>query len=607
MTPRKVRFVPLLVAAWLASTHARALSAQRPEQRRGAPSSRTETASAANTLVPLQVIDVSAFSPPSPDPAGITFLPGTGTLLLSDSEVNETALFTGDNLFELAPTGTLVSTATTLPATKEPTGLALNPTNQHLFVSDDEAPPRVLEVDPGADGLHGTGDDLITSLQTADFGSEDPEGVAYDPTSGTLFVLDGDDKEVFLVDPGANGLFDGVAPVGDDVVSSFDVGYLGVEDPEGIDFDPATGTLLIVDREEQVLLELTTAGALIGSFDISAVFRPASVAVAPSALTPGEDSIWITDRGFDNGEVPGENDGKLYEFERPPSPNQAPIVDAGPDLTLTLPQRTAQLAGSVSDDGMPGPPAATSILWSQVGGPATVVFADPTDPQTTVTFPGRGRYVLRLTADDTELVTSDEVSILVLYPGPLTTVVVRPLVRHDDAEEKASGSVNVSSSDLELMVEDELQIVGLRFPGVPIPPGATIASASIQFQVDESSGGLTHLILEAEAADDAALFSTAIGDVSSRARTAASVQWAPAPWTTVGAAGPDQRTPNMASVIQEIVDRPGWSSGNAIAVIVRGTGNRVAESGDGAPGGEPFLQVTYSSSAPPRVARRSAP
>ena len=49
----------------------------------------------------------SLWSPPSPDSAGIVYLVHLDTLLVSDSEVNEiTALFTGDNLFEIDLDGT---------------------------------------------------------------------------------------------------------------------------------------------------------------------------------------------------------------------------------------------------------------------------------------------------------------------------------------------------------------------------------------------------------------------------------------------------------------------------------------------------------------------
>jgi hypothetical protein len=65
------------------------------------------------------------------------------------------------------------------------------------------------------------------------------------------------------------------------------------------------------------------------------------------------------------------------------------------------------------------------------------------------------------------------------------------------------------------------------------------------------------------------------------------------PWPTVNAAHPAQRTPNLAAVIQQIVNRPGWASGNALALIVTGSGHRVADSFNGSSTGAPLLHVEY--------------
>ena len=46
---------------------------------------------------------------------------------------------------------------------------------------------------------------------------------------------------------------------------------------------------------------------------------------------------------------------------------------------------------------------------------------------------------------------------------------------------------------------------------------------------------------------------------SPRATTGAAVRWSPAPWTIVGEAGPAQRSGNLATVLQEIVDQQDWS------------------------------------------------
>ena len=61
------------------------------------------------------------------------------------------------------------------------------------------------------------------------------------------------------------------------------------------------------------------------------------------------------------------------------------------------------------------------------------------------------------------------------------------------------------------------------------------------------------------------------------------VNWKDAPaWTVEHAAGPDQQTPNVASLVQEIVNKDGWVEGNTLGFILTGQGTRTAESFEGA-------------------------
>ena len=63
--------------------------------------------------------------------------------------------------------------------------------------------------------------------------------------------------------------------------------------------------------------------------------------------------------------------------------------------------------------------------------------------------------------------------------------------------------------------------------------------------------------------------------------------------TSPEAPNPDQKTSDIRAVIQEIVDRPGWSTGNSLAILVTGTGTRTAESFDRTPSAAPLLHVLY--------------
>ncbi|PYT05913.1 MAG: hypothetical protein DMF49_12765, partial [Acidobacteria bacterium] len=295
--------------------------------------------------------------------------------------------------------------------------------------------------------------------------------------------------------PGANGVFDGAPPSGDDIVSHFDTSVLGLGDPEGVSYNADNDSLFIVSRDAQFAVETTTAGVPIRNIDFSSagVKKPAAVAYAPGSVNPAEKHLYISDRGVDNNTDPNENDGKVVEL-------------------------------ALNSEGI---------------------------------------FNARVAASS------------------------------DDAEEKATGRVSLTSNDLELVFDGSNQTVGMRFKGVGIPRGATILSAYVQFTVKEATSTATPLTIQGQAADNAPAFTSAKRNVSSRPRTLASVSWSPDPWLAVGDAGPAQRTPDLSSVIAEIASRPGWTRGNALALIVTGSGHRVAHSYDGSATDAPLLHVEY--------------
>jgi hypothetical protein len=278
--------------------------------------------------------------------------------------------------------------------------------------------------------------------------------------------------------------------------------------------------------------------------------------------------------------------------------NQVPFVDAGSDQIVVLPE-VAVLGASTYDDGFPEPPGMLTTTWSQLSGPAPVVFDDIAAANTTASFFDIGRYELRITSDDGEHVSSDDVVINVIDEGTgVSNIDVRVSSSLDDVEEvETLGTMKVSSSDLELAVDTGAtgsnQTIGMRFNGVAIPAGATIFSARLQFQVDEVSEGAASLSIKGEATDNSPPFSTVDGNLTARNTTSATVPWIPAPWSKVDDAGPDQQTPDLSEVIQEIIDLPGWTSGNSLTVIIDGSGQRVAESYDGKAAAAPNLFVEF--------------
>ncbi|MFP5370752.1 MAG: PKD domain-containing protein, partial [Actinomycetes bacterium] len=263
-----------------------------------------------------------------------------------------------------------------------------------------------------------------------------------------------------------------------------------------------------------------------------------------------------------------------------------------PDSVVPRPA-AASLSGSVRDDGLPTPPGAVTAAWRKISGPGDVTFAAAASASTTATFLLPGDYVLRLTADDGALVHWDDVAVVVREADGTGVLDVPVRTGADDAEERSDRTI-LTGADLELVQDGTaVQKVGLRFAGVALPQGAVIRKAHVQFTNDEPQTAPVTLSVAGHATDDAPAFTTASKDVSGRTRTVAAVAWSPASWPTVGARDVDQRTPDLAAVLQEIVDRPGWTEGNALSLIVTGTGTRTAAAYERGTGKAPVLHVEY--------------
>ncbi len=317
-------------------------------------------------------INAWTFNPPSPDSAGITFFEHTGNLFMSDSEVNEMTIFQNVNLWELTLSGGQVNTGVTVPWSSEPTGVSYNPdpdptTGRHrLYVSQDDGGGVIFDVDP-VDSIYGNGDDVILQTDAGALGIGDVEGLAFDRTSGNIFVSDGVASEVYEVDPGPDGDFDGV----DDslVGPSFDIGGFGAGDPEGIVHNHFDDTLLIVDDPSASVYEVTKTGTLVRTIDISAapLVKAAGITLAPASDGSPAWHMYIADRGIDNGADPFENDGRIFEMSLDFGPvGNPPVAVDDADSTIEDTPVVIDVAANDSDpDGDLDP--STAVPSTQPG------------------------------------------------------------------------------------------------------------------------------------------------------------------------------------------------------------------------------------------------
>ena len=163
----------------------------------------------------------------------------------------------------------------------------------------------------------------------------------------------------------------------------------------------------------------------------------------------------------------------------------------------------------------------------------------------------------------------------------------------DDAEEFGDGQMYLGSSDLELINDNGDQIVGMRFDEIRIPKGTLIKKATLQFTTDEISTEHVDLIIHAELAANAQPFAAIEHNITSRRKTTSSVKWSPEPWNTVGERAEKQQTPDLSALIREVLAQPDWQEGNALVLIISGSGKRVAMSYDGVDAFQQYAPMLY--------------
>jgi hypothetical protein len=158
--------------------------------------------------------------------------------------------------------------------------------------------------------------------------------------------------------------------------------------------------------------------------------------------------------------------------------------------------------------------------------------------------------------------------------GPSADDVEESVTRGDGHTESGSGGLNFGIWDEYQDPDIGKVLVGVRHPVVDVPQGATIISAYLQCEVYATGSLPTQMTIYADYSDSAIEFdeATFLYGVSSRTKTPTGVVWDIPEWLTLAERGPDQRTPDLRAMVQEIVDRAGWVSGNSMVFMLEPTG-----------------------------------
>ncbi len=180
------------------------------------------------------------------------------------------------------------------------------------------------------------------------------------------------------------------------------------------------------------------------------------------------------------------------------------------------------------------------------------------------------------------------------------TAIVTYYLSSDDAEEIYSWSDD--ESEIDDLFDDDLDAgwepeeddqnivsVGLRFQNVTVPQGATIESAYIILtsHEDKDAADTSKLTIKCEATDNAATY-TDNELFTTRDLTSGEVKWTV---TTEWVIWEQYQTPELKTIVQEVINRTGWSSGNALSFIFQGEDQGVNDDADNAREFESFENI----------------
>jgi len=181
-----------------------------------------------------------------------------------------------------------------------------------------------------------------------------------------------------------------------------------------------------------------------------------------------------------------------------------------------------------------------------------------------------------------------------------TIEITKRIARGDnDAKEKIDGTILLDDDEILLAeYEPPSSMGGFRFEDLDIPSGVTITSAVISL-VSKSYYDIPNLMnVQAEAVGDSIPYTSAASSLSARPKTAA-IPWITTKWEEAKR----YESPDIKSVIQEVIDHPDWCGGNALSLFINGTGlpgdQREAVTFDKSPNDSAMLKLTYDSTSIP--------
>jgi hypothetical protein len=242
------------------------------------------------------------------DPSGLAYVPGLDLIFIADSEHDESPFFSPTNLFAVRPDGTHVASYSLTSFCKEPTGLAYNPNNGYLYITDDDQ-KKVFWVDPKNPSVK-IGEFSVKPLGIAD--AEDPK---FDPVTGHMYMVNG------LAHTSADNTLFELTDTGQ-LVRSVKLPS-AITDAEALAYDSTYDVFFIASGATRgTIFQMSSEGQLLGTIDLlngTAYRNPINggkpkikgleLALSSDPHDGNTLSLYAADYGGDQA-----NDGRLFEI-----------------------------------------------------------------------------------------------------------------------------------------------------------------------------------------------------------------------------------------------------------------------------------------------------
>lgn len=232
------------------------------------------------------------------DPSGIAYIPSLGRFYIVDSEHDESPYFSNTNMFDLNPDGSFVRNFSLTSYTKEPTGIAYNPNDGNIYISDDSKMGVFW-----ADALNPS--TKLGFFDTRHLGFVDSEDPKIDPLTNHIYMLDGTLKQI--VELTIDGKFVDSTPLPSIM-----------QDAEALAYDTQHDVFFVASGKSKLIWAVDHQGDILGTIDVLSSFsglKPKGLELAPSSDPHDGNalSLYVVDYGADQ-----VNDGRLFEIHLGP-------------------------------------------------------------------------------------------------------------------------------------------------------------------------------------------------------------------------------------------------------------------------------------------------